>query len=63
MPRSRGSVELLAPVEDVWTYLAEPYHLSDWWPGIATVGLASARSAGTVKRGARRKARLANRRS
>jgi uncharacterized protein YndB with AHSA1/START domain len=37
MPRSRGSVELLAPVQDVWSYLAEPYHLSDWWPGIATV--------------------------
>ncbi|MGI8862237.1 MAG: SRPBCC family protein, partial [Gaiellaceae bacterium] len=22
---------------DVWSFLAEPYHLSDWWPGIAGV--------------------------
>jgi hypothetical protein len=21
----------------VWAFLAEPYHLSDWWPGIAGV--------------------------
>ena len=37
MPRSQASIELLAPVEDVWSYLAEPYHLGDWWPGIGTV--------------------------
>ena len=24
---------LLAPPEDVWRLLAEPYHLPDWWPG------------------------------
>jgi uncharacterized protein YndB with AHSA1/START domain len=29
--------ELLAPPEDVWAFLAEPYNLADWWPGI--VGL------------------------
>jgi uncharacterized protein YndB with AHSA1/START domain len=29
--------ELLAPRADVWRFLAEPYHLSDWWPGIAGV--------------------------
>ena len=29
--------ELIAPAEDVWGFLAEPYHLSDWWPGIAGV--------------------------
>jgi uncharacterized protein YndB with AHSA1/START domain len=29
--QARG--ELLAPIEDVWAILAEPYHLSDWWPG------------------------------
>ncbi len=29
--------ELLAPPEDVWALLAEPYHLSDWWPGYASV--------------------------
>ena len=29
--------ELLAPPEDVWEIVAEPYHLSDWWPGYAGV--------------------------
>jgi hypothetical protein len=29
--------ELFAPREDVWGFLAEPYHLSDWWPGITSV--------------------------
>ena len=29
--------ELLAPRADVWGFLAEPYHLSDWWPGILGV--------------------------
>jgi hypothetical protein len=30
-------MELLAPRADVWGFLAEPYHLSDWWPGITGV--------------------------
>jgi hypothetical protein len=30
-------MELLAPRGDVWAFLAEPYHLSDWWPGITGV--------------------------
>jgi uncharacterized protein YndB with AHSA1/START domain len=34
---SEASLELLAPREDVWKFLAEPYHLSDWWPGITGV--------------------------
>jgi len=34
---SRASLELLAPRADVWGFLAEPYHLSDWWPGITGV--------------------------
>jgi uncharacterized protein YndB with AHSA1/START domain len=34
---SRASVELLAPRADVWAFLSEPYHLSDWWPGITGV--------------------------
>ena len=34
---SSASLELLAPREDVWKFLAEPYHLSDWWPGITGV--------------------------
>ena len=29
--------ELLASVEDVWSFLAEPYHLPDWWPGALSV--------------------------
>jgi uncharacterized protein YndB with AHSA1/START domain len=35
--RSEASLELLAPRADVWAFLAEPYHLSDWWPGITGV--------------------------
>jgi uncharacterized protein YndB with AHSA1/START domain len=34
---SEASLELLAPRADVWRFLAEPYHLSDWWPGITGV--------------------------
>jgi uncharacterized protein YndB with AHSA1/START domain len=29
-----ASRELLASREDVWKFLAEPNHLSDWWPGV-----------------------------
>ena len=29
--------DLLAPPGDVWALLAEPRHLSDWWPGYRTV--------------------------
>jgi uncharacterized protein YndB with AHSA1/START domain len=32
-----ASLELLAPRADVWRFLAEPYHLPDWWPGITGV--------------------------
>ena len=32
-----ASRELLASRADVWAFLAEPYHLSDWWPGIVGV--------------------------
>jgi uncharacterized protein YndB with AHSA1/START domain len=34
---TEASLELLAPRSDVWGFLAEPYHLSDWWPGITGV--------------------------
>ena len=37
MPRYVAERTLLAPVEDVWAFLAEPYHLGDWWPGIGGV--------------------------
>jgi len=35
--RSEASRELLASRGEIWTFLEEPYHLSDWWPGIAAV--------------------------
>jgi uncharacterized protein YndB with AHSA1/START domain len=28
---------LLAPREDVWALVAEPFHLPDWWPGYTGV--------------------------
>jgi uncharacterized protein YndB with AHSA1/START domain len=34
---SEATLELLASREDVWAFLAEPFHLSDWWPGITGV--------------------------
>jgi uncharacterized protein YndB with AHSA1/START domain len=34
---SEATLELLAPRADVWAFLAEPYHLADWWPGITGV--------------------------
>lgn len=35
--RYTASRELLAPRADVWAFLAEPYHLPDWWPGLGGV--------------------------
>ena len=32
-----ATLELLAPRADIWAFLAEPYHLADWWPGISGV--------------------------
>ena len=37
MPRYAAERTLLAPVEDVWAFLAEPFHLPDWWPGVSGV--------------------------
>ncbi|HEY0417310.1 MAG TPA: SRPBCC family protein [Gaiellaceae bacterium] len=37
MKGSTAALELLAPRADVWGFLAEPYHLADWWPGITGV--------------------------
>jgi uncharacterized protein YndB with AHSA1/START domain len=37
LPRYAAERVLLAPIGDVWSFLAEPYHLSDWWPGITGV--------------------------
>ncbi len=37
MPRYAASRTLLAPISDVWAFLAEPYNLADWWPGVSGV--------------------------
>lgn len=37
MPQVRATRDLLASADDVWGVLSEPYHLSDWWPGLAVV--------------------------
>ena len=37
MPRFAAERDLLAPIEDVWAFLAEPFHLADWWPGVSGV--------------------------
>jgi uncharacterized protein YndB with AHSA1/START domain len=34
---SSATLELLAPRAEVWAFLAEPYNLSDWWPGVTGV--------------------------
>ena len=35
--RIEAERDLVASAEDVWQLLAEPYHLSDWWPGYVAV--------------------------
>src|SRR4051794_14612850 len=35
--RMQASGERLAPRREVWAFLAEPYHLADWYPGISGV--------------------------
>jgi uncharacterized protein YndB with AHSA1/START domain len=37
MARVDASRTLLASRQDVWKLLAEPHHLSDWWPGYRAV--------------------------
>jgi uncharacterized protein YndB with AHSA1/START domain len=37
LPRFAADRRLLAPLDDVWAFLSEPYNLADWWPGIAGV--------------------------
>jgi uncharacterized protein YndB with AHSA1/START domain len=37
MPRYVAERTLLAPLEDVWAFLAEPYNLADWWPGLGGI--------------------------
>jgi uncharacterized protein YndB with AHSA1/START domain len=57
VPRVRAERELVASLEDAWNFVAEPHHLSDWWPGLGAVepdrrGLA--RGARWVVRGSER---------
>jgi hypothetical protein len=35
--RTQASRELLASRPHVWAFLAEPYHLPDWYPGVSGV--------------------------
>jgi uncharacterized protein YndB with AHSA1/START domain len=35
--RAEESRSLVAPREDVWALVAEPFHLPDWWPGYTGV--------------------------
>lgn len=35
--RTTARTELLAAPAEVWAFLAEPYNLADWWPGLRTV--------------------------
>jgi uncharacterized protein YndB with AHSA1/START domain len=37
MPRVSASRELLAPVDDVWEFVADPYNLPRWWPRMGGV--------------------------
>jgi uncharacterized protein YndB with AHSA1/START domain len=37
LPQFAAERTLLAPIEDVWAFLAEPYHLADWFPGVSGV--------------------------
>jgi uncharacterized protein YndB with AHSA1/START domain len=37
LPQYAAERTLLAPVEDVWSFLAEPYNLPDWFPGVSGV--------------------------
>jgi uncharacterized protein YndB with AHSA1/START domain len=37
LPRYAADRVLLAPIGDVWAFLAEPYNLGDWWPGVSGV--------------------------
>jgi uncharacterized protein YndB with AHSA1/START domain len=37
LPRYAADRVLLAPLGDVWAFLAEPYNLADWFPGVSGV--------------------------
>jgi uncharacterized protein YndB with AHSA1/START domain len=37
MPRVAAARELYASRQDVWSFIAEPRHFADWWPGVAAI--------------------------
>jgi uncharacterized protein YndB with AHSA1/START domain len=37
VPRVAASRELLAPLHDVWAFVADPYNLPRWWPRMGGV--------------------------
>jgi uncharacterized protein YndB with AHSA1/START domain len=37
LPRFAAERTLLASLEDVWTFVAEPFNLPDWFPGVSGV--------------------------
>lgn len=37
MPRYAADRVLRAPLDDVWAFVAEPFNLPDWFPGVAGV--------------------------
>jgi uncharacterized protein YndB with AHSA1/START domain len=37
LPRYAADRVLLAPLDDVWAFVAEPFNLPDWFPGVAGV--------------------------
>ena len=37
MPRYAADRVLLAPLDDVWAFVAEPFNLPDWFPGVSGV--------------------------
>ena len=37
MPTVTVSRELLAPVDDVWAFVAEPHNFPNWWPRVGGV--------------------------
>jgi uncharacterized protein YndB with AHSA1/START domain len=37
VPHVSASRELLAPLDDVWAFVAEPYNLPNWWPRLGGV--------------------------
>jgi uncharacterized protein YndB with AHSA1/START domain len=37
LPRFAAKRTLLAPLADVWAFVADPYNLTDWWPAISGV--------------------------